>query len=440
MKKPSLILGIILTLCFNSWFSLFAAGDGLYDSGGGSPSTSSSSSGGSGSGTVSAGSATQLGIYSGGTTIVPSSIATDNSSTFTIVGVLVVSSGTTGSIATGSNTLGLFTSSTTAAATFNTSSTTFNNASVFLQSNGIYGTGNQLFFGNTSGTNLGDFSTSSMTITGAVTGTAIALRSTAADSSTSGRTLNMIQDDGATGSSARLGLIAFTGNNNNNALVSCGGISARASQTWTSAANGTELNFSVCGSGSASLNPFFGMLATSATTGRFHINSTNGAGSFVGSSTINIATSTASTAVFSILGATTSVPTGTHNQYTQGVVTSTGGPLLIFSSNTVTATTDWMNFMMSGGSPVTLTGCGTTPTIVSNGKFGFSVTVGGSGTGCVAIFPGINVQAPSCSLTPRTGSIVNTLNYQVTASSISWQQTGAAGNTYDVTCYGLSTQ
>lgn len=399
-----------------------------YDSGAGG-----GGSGGGGSGTVSAGTPPQVGIYTGATTIGPSSIASDNGSTFTIVGVLQVSSGTTGTIATGSNQLGLFTSTSTAAATFNTSSTTINNASLFLQGSGIYSTGNNLFFGNNSGTNLGDFGTSSMTITGAVTGTAVAMRSTAADSSTSGRTINFIQDDGATGSSARLGLIAFSGNNNNGSIVSCGGIAARASQTWTSSANGTELYFSVCGTASAALNPFFGMLATSATTGRFHFNSTNGGGTFVGTSTVNIASSTAATDVFSIFGATAALPTTTQNRGTMAY--TTGDMRIIFSTETVASTNSWSTLVRAGGLAPTIQNCGTSPS-VTGGSDAFTITVGGTIATCNAVFSQAYATAPTVVFSERTGSVVNVLSYTVTAASVTFNQTGLNGNVLDVIVIG----
>lgn len=84
MRKFLYSLALLVVLSPAAW-SL----DGWFSDGG----SGGGSSGGGGSGTVSAGSAGAVGVYSGGTTIGPSTILSDNGSTVTVSGAFVVGGG-----------------------------------------------------------------------------------------------------------------------------------------------------------------------------------------------------------------------------------------------------------------------------------------------------------------------------------------------------------
>jgi len=91
--------------------------------------------------------------------------------------------------------------------------------------------------------------------------------------------------------------------------------------------------------------------------------------------------------------------------------------------------------LMTGGDTPSLNSCGAGAAIDGNVN-AFTVTVGAAVTSCGVIFPKVYPRRPSCVWSEGTQSVTNGLTYVTTTSSITYTQTGLAGNIIDVHCVG----
>ena len=85
----------------------------------------------------------------------------------------------------------------------------------------------------------------------------------------------------------------------------------------------------------------------------------------------------------------------------------------------------------------TLSGCGTSPSVLGDDRHG-TVTAGGTATGCTVTFATPYTVAPSCVVTPQTGSIANSFSYTESATAITVTQTGLGSGKFDYNCEGFT--
>lgn len=91
----------------------------------------------------------------------------------------------------------------------------------------------------------------------------------------------------------------------------------------------------------------------------------------------------------------------------------------------------------SSGIAPALTTCGTSPTVAGNDRR-MIVTVGATGGGCTITFAVPFLNAPTCLVSPRTGSVINALTItDPTNTALTFSETGAGGNKFDIWCDGL---
>lgn len=154
------------------------------------------------------------------------------------------------------------------------------------------------------------------------------------------------------------------------------------------------------------------------------------------------------------IGARSGLPTfdisGSTNQTTSsdmgymGYATSPGDPAVarsviignygyVSSSDTIAFRASNLALVLSTGPAVT--SCGTNPSIVGNNS-AFTVTVGGTTTGCTVGFSQTFVNAPTCVATERTGSITNAFSYTVSKVGMTFSQTALGGAVIDAVCIG----
>lgn len=114
-------------------------------------------------------------------------------------------------------------------------------------------------------------------------------------------------------------------------------------------------------------------------------------------------------------------------------------PLFVVASSTANTA-----FMISSGghiiasstSPV-LSSCGTGPTMVGSDAHG-TVTAGATSGGCTVTFQIPYSATPVCTVTPQTGSVVNTFSYTVSATAIVVTETAFGTGKFDYICRGVS--
>lgn len=121
---------------------------------------------------------------------------------------------------------------------------------------------------------------------------------------------------------------------------------------------------------------------------------------------------------------------GSSSSYIVTVGTSSKGPFTMAIS-----TRNSVNFQDFTSSP-SLSGCGTGPSIIGNNTI-FTITGGSGANGCTAVFtPGTYTKTPVCQVGQQTMSLVNSLTYTVSASTLTISQTGLGTNKLDVHCFG----
>lgn len=89
-----------------------------------------------------------------------------------------------------------------------------------------------------------------------------------------------------------------------------------------------------------------------------------------------------------------------------------------------------------GGTPPTISSCGTSPSVVGSDN-AFEITVGSvSATGCTATFANAWTAAPVCTITNQSMSVVNPMTYTVSTTAVTITQTGLTSAKVDVLCMG----
>lgn len=81
----------------------------------------------------------------------------------------------------------------------------------------------------------------------------------------------------------------------------------------------------------------------------------------------------------------------------------------------------------------TLAICGTSPSVTGDDR-NFLITAGTGSVGCAALFGGTYTIAPTCNVTPRTGSTANAFSYITSTSAVTVTQTGLGTGKVDVNC------
>ena len=108
------------------------------------------------------------------------------------------------------------------------------------------------------------------------------------------------------------------------------------------------------------------------------------------------------------------------------------------STSTLFSISNTGHVIASSTSPA-LSSCGTSPSMRGDDSHG-EVTVGATGTGCTITYANPYSVAPSCVVTPQTGSIVNVFSYTVSATALTVTQTGLGGNVFNYLCEGFTGQ
>lgn len=120
-----------------------------------------------------------------------------------------------------------------------------------------------------------------------------------------------------------------------------------------------------------------------------------------------------------------------------GSVTAGDFMLSISSANpgaTLLGIDTYGHLVSSGIAPVA-SSCGVTP-VLSGTDFAFTVSPGATASGCTVTFSNPFSSDPTCTISQQTMSLVNSLTYTHSATSVVISQTGASSNTYDVICVG----
>lgn len=117
--------------------------------------------------------------------------------------------------------------------------------------------------------------------------------------------------------------------------------------------------------------------------------------------------------------------------------------VLLFSigSSTPSATTTLFSVTNTGhitGSSTspTLSSCGTAPSVQGDDAHG-TVTAGATAIACTITFAYPYSVDPVCTVTPQTGSVVNTFSYTHSTTAMVVTQTALGGTKFDYTCRGL---
>lgn len=119
------------------------------------------------------------------------------------------------------------------------------------------------------------------------------------------------------------------------------------------------------------------------------------------------------------------------NVWTSTVQSIEAGPFIVDGLANVSAKT----LTLSGTGTPTLSGCGSTPSIVGTDT-AFTITGGTGSTGCTAAFNLPWVNTPICMVGQESMSLVNALTYTVSANAIVITQTGLGTAKLDVLCVG----
>ena len=102
---------------------------------------------------------------------------------------------------------------------------------------------------------------------------------------------------------------------------------------------------------------------------------------------------------------------------------------------TVNGTLNINGHIVTHGTAPTLTSCGSSPSIIGNDN-AFTITVGGTATGCTATFATAWTNIPSCIVTNQSLSATNIMTYTVSTSAVTISQTALSGNVINVICEG----
>lgn len=158
----------------------------------------------------------------------------------------------------------------------------------------------------------------------------------------------------------------------------------------------------------------------------------NYAAEFLGGN-VGIGTSSPTAAVSSVAASTTS---GTVQTAYAGAVSIVAG-----LENTVTMlfqTIGQWGDVYTGGDAPTLSSCGTSPSFIGAANMNDQTIQVGSvaATGCTTTFAHPWKAAPTCTVTERTGSVVNALSYTVSTTAVVVTQTGLTGDVLDIRCEG----
>lgn len=110
-----------------------------------------------------------------------------------------------------------------------------------------------------------------------------------------------------------------------------------------------------------------------------------------------------------------------------------GNSGIVSSSSTLAAS--FNNFALVLSTPPALSSCGASPTVTGSNS-AFTVSAGAGATACTATFSQTFVRAPTCTATPRTGSVLNAFSYAVTNAALTVTETGLGGTVFDAICIG----
>lgn len=114
----------------------------------------------------------------------------------------------------------------------------------------------------------------------------------------------------------------------------------------------------------------------------------------------------------------------------------------VIASSTPTATTTLFridnvgHFYASSTNPV-ISGCGTGPTFLGSDNWG-EVIPGTAATGCTITFSTPWLNAPVCTVSNQSMSVVNAMTYAITSSALTITMTGIAGDKVDYICQGVA--
>jgi hypothetical protein len=122
----------------------------------------------------------------------------------------------------------------------------------------------------------------------------------------------------------------------------------------------------------------------------------------------------------------------------QPTETSNGsGPNLLIQAGTAATTTLWAldnnGHHITGGKTPVLSSCGSGPSISGSDHSG-TVTGGTGSTGCTVTFGTAYATAPHCTVTPRTGSVLNAFSYTISTTALTVTQTGLDTGLFDYVC------
>jgi hypothetical protein len=122
----------------------------------------------------------------------------------------------------------------------------------------------------------------------------------------------------------------------------------------------------------------------------------------------------------------------------QPTETSLGsGAKNLIQAGTAATTTLWAldnnGHHITGGKTPMLSSCGSGPSISGSDHSG-TVTGGTGSTGCTVTFGTAYATAPHCTVTPRTGSVLNAFSYTISTTALTVTQTGLDTGLFDYVC------
>lgn len=218
-----------------------------------------------------------------------------------------------------------------------------------------------------------------------------------------------------------------------------------ATTTFTGGIDFTRFNLSATSTGSQGINLTSGCYAvnnTCLTTGAGTLGAgTTGQNAYYSNTNAVTGTSTIFTSTASTVGISSSTPfakfaiqalSGETNSFLFLIGSSTSSTV---ASNALGVTRSG-HIIASSTSP-TLSSCGTGPAMVGSDAWG-TVTPGATSNGCTVTFQVPYSAAPTCVVSPQTGSVVNTFSYSVTASALTVTETGLGTGKFDFICHGVS--
>lgn len=118
-----------------------------------------------------------------------------------------------------------------------------------------------------------------------------------------------------------------------------------------------------------------------------------------------------------------------------------GTNALFIASSTATATTTLFaitntgHMIASSTNPV-LSSCGTSPTLTGSDGWG-EVVPGATATGCTITFGQAWSNAPICTVSNQSMSVVNAMTYTISSTILTISMTGIAGDKVDYICHGV---